>query len=85
VDEVLAMTVRPGYGGQRFIEDCLPKIAALRAARPGLDIMVDGGINSETAVLAAKSGANMFVAGSHLFKQTDMRAAVEDMKRRVSK
>lgn len=85
VDEVLAMTVRPGYGGQKFIEDCLPKIAALRAARPGLDIMVDGGINSETAVLAAKSGANMFVAGSHLFKQTDMRAAVEDMKRRVSK
>ena len=85
VDEVLVMTVHPGYGGQKFIEDCLPKIAALRAACPGLDIMVDGGINSETAVLAAKAGANMFVAGSHLFKQTDMGAAVEDMRRRVSK
>ena len=83
VDEVLAMTVHPGYGGQSFIEECLPKIAALRAAAPGLDIMVDGGINAETAVLAAKAGANMFVAGSYLFKQADMRAAVDDMKARM--
>lgn len=83
VDEVLAMTVHPGYGGQSFIEDCLPKIAALRKARPALDIMVDGGINAETAVLAAKAGANMFVAGSYLFKQADMRSAVEDMRLRL--
>ena len=83
VDEVLAMTVHPGYGGQKFIADCLPKVAALRAARPSLDIMVDGGINAETAVLAAQAGANMFVAGSYLFRQADMRAAVEDMRRRV--
>ena len=81
VDEVLAMTVHPGYGGQAFIEDCLPKIAAIRAMRPALDIMVDGGINAETAVRAAKAGANQFVAGSHLFKQADMRAAVADMRR----
>ena len=83
VDEVLAMTVHPGYGGQSFIADCLPKIAALRAARPGLDIMVDGGINAETAVRAARAGANMFVAGSYLFRQADMRSAVEDMHRRL--
>ena len=81
VDEVLAMTVHPGYGGQAFIDDCLPKIAAIRAMRPALDIMVDGGINAETAVRAAKAGANMFVAGSYLFRQTDMRAAVADMRR----
>ena len=81
VDEVLAMTVHPGYGGQAFIDDCLPKIAAIRAMRPALDIMVDGGINAETAVRAAKAGANLFVAGSHLFRQTDMRAAVADMRR----
>ena len=81
VDEVLAMTVHPGYGGQAFIDDCLPKIAAIRAMRPGLDIMVDGGINAETAVRAAKAGANQFVAGSHLFRQADMRAAVADMRR----
>ena len=84
VDEVLAMTVHPGYGGQSFIAECLPKIAALREAVPNLDIMVDGGINAETAVLAAKAGANMFVAGSYLFKQTDMKAAVEDMKRKLA-
>jgi ribulose-phosphate 3-epimerase len=83
VDEVLAMTVHPGYGGQSFIAECLPKIAALRKAAPNLDIMVDGGINAETAVLAAKAGANMFVAGSYLFKQADMKAAVEDMRRRL--
>ena len=61
VDEALVMTVHPGYGGQKFIDDCLPKIAALRAA---------------------KAGANMFVAGSYLFGQTDMRAAVADMRGR---
>ena len=83
VDEVLAMTVHPGYGGQSFIADCLPKIAALRAARPDLDVMVDGGINAETAVLAANAGANMFVAGSYLCRQADMRAAVADMRRRI--
>ena len=81
VDEVLVMTVHPGYGGQAFIDDCLPKIAAIHAMRPALDIMVDGGINAETAVRAAKAGANMFVAGSYLFRQTDMRAAVAAMRR----
>ena len=82
VDEALVMTVHPGYGGQKFIDDCLPKIAALRAACPDLDVMVDGGINAETALQAAKAGANMFVAGSYLFCQTDMRAAVADMRGR---
>ena len=82
VDEALVMTVHPGYGGQKFIDDCLPKIAALRAARPDLDVMVDGGINAETALRAAKAGANMFVAGSYLFGQEDMRAAVADMRGR---
>ena len=82
VDEALVMTVHPGYGGQKFIDDCLPKIAALRAACPDLDVMVDGGINAETALRAAKAGANMFVAGSYLFGQTDMRAAVADMRGR---
>lgn len=83
VDEALVMTVHPGYGGQSFISDCLPKIAALRAAAPDLDIMVDGGVNAETAVLAAKAGANMFVAGSYLFRQADMKAAVADLKKKL--
>ncbi len=84
VDEVLVMTVHPGYGGQRFIEDCLPKVSELRRLVPSLDIMVDGGINAETAVLAAKAGANQFVAGSYLFRQGDMKAAVESMRREVA-
>ena len=78
VDEVLVMTVHPGYGGQKFIAECLPKVTFLRnfpSAR-ALDIMIDGGGNAETIPLAAKAGANQFVAGSYLFKQTDMAAAV---------
>jgi len=83
-DEVLCMTVFPGYGGQAFIPEVLPKIAAIRAAAPALDIMVDGGVNAETAVLAAQAGANAFVAGSYLFKQADMGAAVADLRRRCA-
>ena len=80
IDEALVMTVHPGYGGQKFIAECLPKVTWLRERMPALDIMVDGGVNAETAVLAAKAGANQFVAGSYLFRQADMRAAVEDLK-----
>ena len=85
IDEALVMTVHPGYGGQKFIEDCMPKVETLRRMRPNLDIMVDGGINAETALIAAKAGANQFVAGSYLFKQADMRAAVDAMRMGVSK
>jgi len=81
IDEALVMTVHPGYGGQKFIAECLPKVTWLRERCPNLDIMVDGGVNAETAVLAAKAGANQFVAGSYLFKQSDMKAAVADMRK----
>ena len=80
-DEILVMTVHPGRGGQKFIEECLPKIQALRkAAGPSAEIMVDGGVNGETAVLAASAGANSFVAGSYLFKQADMAGAISAMR-----
>ena len=78
------MTVHPGRGGQKFIPDCLPKVAWLRERRPALDIMVDGGVNAETAVLAARAGANQFVAGTYLFSKEDMAAAVADMKERLA-
>lgn len=81
VDEVLVMTVHPGYGGQKFIADCLTKVTEVRKRKSELDIMVDGGVNGETAILANKAGANQFVAGSYLFKQADMKAAVDDMRR----
>ena len=84
IDEALVMTVHPGYGGQTFISDCLPKVTWLRTRCPQLDIMVDGGVNAETAVLAAQAGANQFVAGSYLFKQEDMRKAVDDMRGKVA-
>ena len=83
VDEILVMTVHPGYGGQKFIADCMPKLEYLRARLPAADLMVDGGINGETCVTAAKAGANQFVAGSYLFKQSDMKSAVEDLKSRI--
>ena len=75
-DELLVMTVQPGSGGQTSTADCLAKVTAVRARAPHLDVMVDGGVNAETAVLAARAGANQFVAGSYLFRQADMAAAV---------
>lgn len=83
-DEVLVMTVHPGYGGQSFIAGCLPKVTWIRDRKPGLDIMIDGGGNAETIPLAAKAGANQFVAGSYLFKQADMKSAVADLRRSIS-
>ena len=79
-DELLVMTVHPGYGGQTFIADCLPKIADVRRRCPDLDIMVDGGINAETAELAVAAGANQLVAGSYLFKMSDMAEGVGKLK-----
>ena len=75
-DELLVMTVHPGYGGQTFIADCFAKVTAVRARAPYLDVLVAGGVNAETAALAARAGANQFVAGSYLFRQADMAAAV---------
>lgn len=70
-DMVLVMSVEPGFGGQSFMPSALPKLSALKAEceRRGLniDLEVDGGINAETAPLAAKAGANVLVAGSYLF------------------
>ena len=83
VDEVLVMTVHPGYGGQAFIAGCLEKVAQVRRLRPRLDIMVDGGVNAGTAVDAVRAGANRLVAGSYLFGQADMGAAVRGLRELV--
>ena len=80
VDEVLVMTVHPGYGGQKFIAECLEKVKWLRARLPEIDIMVDGGVNGETAKLSIAAGANQLVSGSYLFKQDDMAAEISRMK-----
>ena len=71
VDLVLCMTVFPGFGGQQFIEDVMSKVRQVRAAVASaslpVDIEVDGGIDVETAPVAAAAGANVFVAGSAIF------------------
>jgi ribulose-phosphate 3-epimerase len=71
-DQVLVMTVEPGFGGQSFIESTMPKLGLLREAvtRSGLDVwlQVDGGITAETIVTAAEAGADTFVAGSSVFR-----------------
>ena len=74
-DQVLVMTVEPGFGGQSFIESTMPKLRALRPAveASGLDIwlQVDGGINEQTIAIAADAGADTFVAGSSVFNAAD--------------
>ena len=80
VDMVLVMTVEPGFGGQRFMADQLPKIAALHErilqGNPGCELEVDGGSDPETAPLVKRAGANVLVAGSAVFRRCDRAAAI---------
>ena len=80
LDEVLIMTVHPGFGGQAFIEAGVPKIAEVARRLPAVDISVDGGINAETGARCAAAGANVLLAGSFLFKAADMRDAIAGMR-----
>ena len=84
VEMVLVMTVEPGFGGQSFMYDMMDKVTAVRneADRLGisLDIQVDGGINKETVAVAAKAGANVFVAGSAVFKAENAAEMIEALK-----
>lgn len=88
VDLVLVMTVNPGFGGQSFIHECIPKIQQVAEWRRELNlnyrIEVDGGINFETAVECAKAGADTFVSGTGLFGQPSLRNAVAKMRRLVT-
>ena len=68
VDAVLVMSVMPGFGGQKFQPEVLDKVRAIRAARPGLRISIDGGINAHTAGAAAQAGATQMVVGSATFR-----------------
>ncbi|MFH0909489.1 MAG: ribulose-phosphate 3-epimerase [bacterium] len=79
-DEVLFMTVHPGFGGQKFIPAALPKMAELRKKAPKLDIAVDGGINVETATACAAAGANVMLAGTSIIRAPDMAAEIKKMR-----
>lgn len=85
LDMVLLMTVNPGFGGQKFIPEVLPKIVALsgiaQEVNPGCKIQVDGGINTDTARLVSRAGADILVAGAAIFAAPDPRQAMKDILR----
>lgn len=87
LDLVLVMTVNPGFGGQGFIDSCLPKIAELRHEidRRALtvELEVDGGVKADNIHRIAAAGADVFVAGSAVFGSADYAATVEELRRRA--
>ncbi len=85
VDMVLVMTVEPGYGGQKFMDDMLPKIADLRTKLGTRRLEVDGGINPQTGARAAAAGADVFVAGENIFGSEDVGGAVRALQRAIDR
>ena len=83
-DLILVMTVEPGFGGQAFMQDMMPKLKAIRAyidaQNPACELEVDGGINERTALVCRENGANVLVAGSAFFKSADPAAFVKAVK-----
>ena len=84
VDLILVLTVEPGFGGQSFMADMMPKVRAIRAyideKKPGCELEVDGGVNAQTAKVCTAAGANVLVAGSAFFKAEDKAAFVQAVK-----
>src|SRR4051794_15046291 len=89
LDMLLVMTVEPGFGGQAFLDLCLPKIRRTREliAKHGLDVwlQVDGGVSLETIGRCAEAGADVFVAGSAVFKADDPNAMVDALREAASR
>ncbi|TDD99129.1 ribulose-phosphate 3-epimerase [Jiangella asiatica] len=85
IDMLLVMTVEPGFGGQGFLDVCLPKIRLARemVSRSGLDVwvQVDGGVSGETIERCADAGADVFVAGSAVYGADDAAKAIADLRR----
>ncbi|MFK7896591.1 MAG: ribulose-phosphate 3-epimerase [Myxococcota bacterium] len=84
-DQILVMTVNPGFGGQSFIEAMLPKVEKIRSwiESRGLDIdlQLDGGVGESNIGRATAAGANVFVAGTSVFGQNDRKAAIEGLRK----
>ena len=83
-DQIICMTVNPGFGGQEFIPEVLPKIREARDVilrqNYNIDITVDGGVSNLNASSCSAAGANIMVAGSHLFSQADLTQAVANLR-----
>ena len=81
LDLVLVMTVEPGFGGQKFMEDCAEKLKIIKHhAHNGLYIQVDGGINDKTGEICKIFGANSLVAGNYIYKSDDIKQAIKALK-----
>ncbi|MBQ6431095.1 MAG: ribulose-phosphate 3-epimerase [Oscillospiraceae bacterium] len=84
-DLILVMTVEPGFGGQSFMDDMMPKLKQIRAyideQNPNCELEVDGGVNEKTAMICRENGANVLVAGSAYFKAPEPAKFVEAVKR----
>ncbi|GMH58068.1 hypothetical protein TrVE_jg6544 [Triparma verrucosa] len=85
VDMVLVMTVEPGFGGQKFMPNMMPKVVHLRDTFPNLNIQVDGGLSPSTIDVAAKAGANSIVAGSAVFKAADKEEVILGLRNTVER
>ncbi|CAD5209061.1 unnamed protein product [Bursaphelenchus xylophilus] len=85
LDNVLVMTVEPGFGGQKFMSDQLEKVKKIRSQFPELTIQVDGGVSLDNVTSCALAGANSIVSGTGLIRQPDRAKAIAEMKRKVVK
>jgi ribulose-phosphate 3-epimerase len=85
VDMVLAMTVWPGFGGQKFIESVIPKVARLRKMSATVDIEVDGGVDLGNVEKAAAAGANVIVAGTSVFHSPDVPGTMRGLREKAEK
>ena len=82
LDLLLVMTVEPGFGGQKFMQDCADKIPIIKENSPdGLIIQVDGGINEQTAKICTELGACSLVAGSYIYKAENVEQAIKSLKK----
>ena len=83
-DIILVMTVEPGFGGQKFMADMMPKVAQIRryidAMNPACELEVDGGVDADTAKVCVASGANVLVAGSAVYKAADIPAKIRELR-----
>ena len=84
VELILVMTVEPGFGGQKFMADMMPKVQALRgyidAMNPACELEVDGGVDGDTCRTCIEAGANVLVAGSAVYKAADIPAKIKELR-----